>query len=394
MINLTDPMLEFLAYELALVFAIIAGILLVSNRRKQRKVHNASSNAVKKIKRNREVREQNLSQVLQEKYGLSDEALKVEVNDFLERERRIQKSLVKTYIEQDSNAFLNIPDLIEQAVDAALNIEPVGSHSAPHQAEKQASTEADLQQQIDHAAQTMERLLSQYQQLTGAAAIAGAAALPQTEENDAVIDEDSSESNVTAEVDQSSEPVEEQAFGDEHVEDVAFNEQADETAAAIEEEPAFIPVSDEITDTETQVVSESSAEEPLLSNDELDALLDGEDFSLEDENSDTAEPGETNELSDAETVAEPAYVVEINGDGDEPSSVQQQDLTEEELKRFTEISDDIEIPGAVDDILASLQDTEENLQPSVETASATEIDNDDIDQLLAQQDTIAEPEPE
>ena len=166
MINLTDPMLEFLAYELALVFAIIAGILLVSNRRKQRKVHNASSNAVKKIKRNREVREQNLSQVLQEKYGLSDEALKVEVNDFLERERRIQKSLVKTYIEQDSNAFLNIPDLIEQAVDAALNIEPVGSHSASHQAEKHTSTEADLQQQIDHAAQTMERLLSQYQQLT------------------------------------------------------------------------------------------------------------------------------------------------------------------------------------------------------------------------------------
>ncbi|WP_289281695.1 hypothetical protein, partial [Methylophaga sp. UBA5088] len=394
MINLTDPMLEFLAYELALIFAVIAGILLISNRKKRRKVHNAGTNAVKKIKRDQISREQNLSQVLHEKYALSDEALKAEVNDFLERERRIQKSLIKTYIEQDDKAFLAIPGLVEQAVDAALNIEPVGSHAKSQQSEETAPTADDLQQQIDHAAQTMERLLSQYQQLTGAS-MAAAAVLP-TEKEDVEIDESVTEEETPAEIDEVPEPQEEQTFGDGDEINQVFDDQAEVPSLSPETDVSEPTEPEDAADTDTPNAEipanndSSPEEEPILSNEELDALLDGDDFSLEDENASVSDPDNTNETRETEIRNEPVDVVEINGIADEADSVQQEELTDEELQRFTEVTDEIEIPGAVDDILSSLQDNEEKQQTSVETDSDTEIDNEDNESELTLDETITD----
>ena len=122
--TLTDPIFELLAYEVALIFAIIAGLLLFKSVKASRKLNTDTAKAVKQIKQNRSQREQAIRSVLAEKYGLDGEALNTETHNFIERETAIYKSLLNLFAEQDGKALVSIPQQLEKAIDAGLTIVP------------------------------------------------------------------------------------------------------------------------------------------------------------------------------------------------------------------------------------------------------------------------------
>ncbi|KKN50363.1 hypothetical protein LCGC14_0633490 [marine sediment metagenome] len=407
MINLSDPILELIAYELAAIFGIIALVLIVNQRKKFKRAETATAKAVKKIKRDREQREQALTDILKDKYGLTDDALEVEVNDFIERERRIQKSLVKTFIEQDPNSFTAIPELIEQAVDAALNIEPVGTqHEAVEQ--KEPVVIEDLQSQIDHAAQTMERLMLQYQAL-------------QTVSSDSIPE-------TNAEI--ATEPDVELADD----EPAAFSDQAVDEQVVVDDEPTVITEPDQMADEliddssvpQEQVADEQSDvveqenEAPLeqaepITDAELEAVLGGDDFELEDINADSSAE-EAEQLAVEENDGD---IIEIDGDSGVAEKDVEEELTDDDINRFTDNSPDVEISGGtgdadIDSILSETEltekkpDTSLDLRPSVEQPVSLDQDStgsaakesesqaiDDIDALLEQEaEPAIEPEAE
>ena len=123
--NFADPVLELLAYELALIFAVIAGSLVFKRLKQQRRINQQTAQTVKKIKQKQAERLNHLKTLLAEQYGMDGEALEQQATEFADKERQIYKSLLKVFVEQDSKAFASFPEQLEQAMDSALKLMPI-----------------------------------------------------------------------------------------------------------------------------------------------------------------------------------------------------------------------------------------------------------------------------
>ncbi|MDB2705804.1 hypothetical protein N9Y67_04705, partial [Pseudomonadota bacterium] len=79
--DMTDPILQMLAYELAAVLAVICIWLIMRANKKAKAVNISVTKAVKKFKRIKDARITTISGLLSGKYDLSDDAVNQTANE-------------------------------------------------------------------------------------------------------------------------------------------------------------------------------------------------------------------------------------------------------------------------------------------------------------------------
>ncbi|MCL5975266.1 MAG: hypothetical protein M1270_05470, partial [Gammaproteobacteria bacterium] len=120
--SLTDPVFQWLAYELAAIFAVLFIWVLIRARRKHKRTQAAAAKTAKFIKNSYEQRVASLSEQLSSRYGLSGAALDSMVEELMLREKEIFKSIVNLYSAQDEKTLNNFPEQITSLTDATLSI--------------------------------------------------------------------------------------------------------------------------------------------------------------------------------------------------------------------------------------------------------------------------------
>jgi len=102
---MTDPTFQMLAYELALIFGLLSSWLLFKAHKKNKKLQADAAAAVKKIKRLKDRRIEQLTTILSEKYGLTGQALEQAAEEFQNREQKIYKAQLALFVEQDTKTL-------------------------------------------------------------------------------------------------------------------------------------------------------------------------------------------------------------------------------------------------------------------------------------------------
>ncbi len=120
--SMTDPVFQWLAYELAAIFAILFIWVLLRARRKQKRTQAAAASKAKLLKNSYEQRVAALSSQLSTRYGLSGAALDSMVDELMLREKEIFKSIVNLYTQQDEKTLNNLPEQITALTDATISI--------------------------------------------------------------------------------------------------------------------------------------------------------------------------------------------------------------------------------------------------------------------------------
>ena len=103
--SFTDPVFQWLAYELAAIFAILFVWVVIRARRKHKRAQNAAAKTANLIKNSYEQRAAALSEQLANRYGLSGAALDTMVEELMLREKEIFKSIVNLYSTQDEKTL-------------------------------------------------------------------------------------------------------------------------------------------------------------------------------------------------------------------------------------------------------------------------------------------------
>lgn len=120
--SMTDPVFQWLAYELAAIFAILFIWVLLRARRKQKRTQTAAAKTARLLKNSYEQRVVALSSQLSSRYGLSGAALDSMVEELMLREKEIYKSIVNLYTQQDEKTLKNLPEQITALTDATISI--------------------------------------------------------------------------------------------------------------------------------------------------------------------------------------------------------------------------------------------------------------------------------
>ena len=144
--SMTDPVFQWLAYELAFIFAILFVWVLLRARRKHKRAQAAAAKTAKLIKNNHEQRFAALSSQLSERYGLSGAALDTMVEELMSREKEIFKSIVNLYSEQDEKSLGKLPEQITSLTDATLSIMQADIEQDPVESEmtEEIASETEL----------------------------------------------------------------------------------------------------------------------------------------------------------------------------------------------------------------------------------------------------------
>lgn len=156
----TDPVFQWLAYELAAIFAMIAIWLIYRMSRKSRKIAVETRSAVNTIKQSREERRQQLSETLHANYGFDGDILAAELDALMARERELHKYAMSVFVGQDPQALANLNTAIQQQLDAGLAITPI-SLSVPSESTQQvqqlAAENAELTATISRLTKQLEQ---------------------------------------------------------------------------------------------------------------------------------------------------------------------------------------------------------------------------------------------
>ena len=147
--SMTDPVFQWLAYELAFIFAILFVWVLLRARRKHKRAQAAAAKTAKLIKNNHEQRFAALSSQLSERYGLSGAALDTMVEELMSREKEIFKSIVNLYSEQDEKSLGKLPEQITSLTDATLSIMQADIEQDPVESEmtEEIASETELSEE-------------------------------------------------------------------------------------------------------------------------------------------------------------------------------------------------------------------------------------------------------
>ena len=398
---MTDPTLQMLAYELAAIFAVLCVWLILRANKKKKQANEAASKAVKRLKRAKDRRVNALSETLTEKYGLSAEALNQTVTEIQDREQQIYKVLLTLFVDQDNKSLTVFPEQLEQAIDACLNLLPVGrtinADDAEDLSEKIAEMSLKIDQLIIEAKQTDDQL--------NAPTEVSADEIGNDEK--VLIESTSEEPNVDAEI-KTGELSEE--LGDIDVSEEGFtiestdNNSVDESISGDNDTEEQSEQSD---NTETEDVAEvvetiEDAVDEILSpesstdvtDDDVDALLADLDMDLPEQ--DLTEGIDLSSI-DEDDSDEEINVKKPNAESvDTPADSASSDLKEISAPETVAASDDI------DDLLASVEAAEEPTEDVEEevdidqllaeqSAPETVAASDDIDDLLASVEVAEEP---
>lgn len=299
--NMTDPTFQLLAYELALVFGIFSLWLTLHLYKKNKKIQADAVTAVKKIKRLKDRRLKTLTEILSKKYGLAGQALEQTAQEFQQHEQNVYKAQLALFIEQDSKILKDAPNQLEAAIDACLNLLPVGSHAVVRvgQTDEELDDKVALTATIAATAVKVDQLIEGFRLLNSGDSVSE----PQTRVETAITDpesfietepgaeqentsasqpeeilEDEAEIEVEAQVEEA--PIEDEDIVlasdiDALLADVGDDDLLEagiDLAATESEELGDIPAKDDIDAILNQASSEMASEEVDI--DDIDAILD------------------------------------------------------------------------------------------------------------------------
>ena len=128
--DMTDPILQLLAYELAGIFAVISIWLIVRELKKRKKIHADADKAVKRLTKAKDSRIKALTALLSEKYGLIDDELEQTATNIQGQEQQIYKVLLTNFVYQDAKALTEFPGKLEHAINECLNLLPVANETS------------------------------------------------------------------------------------------------------------------------------------------------------------------------------------------------------------------------------------------------------------------------
>lgn len=298
---MTDPTFQLLAYELALVFGIFSLWLTLHLYKKNKKIQADAVTAVKKIKRLKDRRLKTLTEILSKKYGLAGQALEQTAQEFQQHEQNVYKAQLALFIEQDSKILKDAPNQLEAAIDACLNLLPVGSHAVVRvgQTDEELDDKVALTATIAATAVKVDQLIEGFRLLNSGDSVSE----PQTRVETAITDpesfietepgaeqentsasqpeeilEDEAEIEVEAQVEEA--PIEDEDIVlasdiDALLADVGDDDLLEagiDLAATESEELGDIPAKDDIDAILNQASSEMASEEVDI--DDIDAILD------------------------------------------------------------------------------------------------------------------------
>ncbi len=258
---MTDPALQMLAYELAIIFGILALYLGYKQYKKSKAVNAQASASVKKIKQLKKRRLDDLTSVLSEKYGLADEALTQTAEAIQKHEQLIYKSQVALFVEQEDKTLKAAPQQIEKLVDKCLALFPVGQVSVKPNAEQSKLGGEDLGAMLAQTNLKLDSLIEDVKHIKPAPLTESEAIEPEANDN---IPQEEDASELLADLDDTEAETE--------IVDEAVDEETIEVTKQVEADVEEIEIVGSAEGTKSLDVQEEKNEE-MVSADDIDALL-------------------------------------------------------------------------------------------------------------------------
>ncbi|MDQ7072619.1 MAG: hypothetical protein Q9N32_02455 [Gammaproteobacteria bacterium] len=95
---MNDPIMQMLAYELAVIFLLLSIWLIFRAYKKNKQVQSDAIKLAKKVSKDKDKRSEQLTEKLASKYGLTGEALSQAVADFQEKEQQLNKTVINLFV--------------------------------------------------------------------------------------------------------------------------------------------------------------------------------------------------------------------------------------------------------------------------------------------------------
>ncbi|NQY27670.1 MAG: hypothetical protein HRT92_10925, partial [Piscirickettsiaceae bacterium] len=334
---MTDPILQMLAYELAGIFAALSLWLILRASKKQNQVQADAAKAVKKLKRLKDQRLDSLNTLLAEKYGLVGEALSQTTLALQEHEQQIYKSLLTLFVEQNGKALSNLPSQVEKALNAGLDLLPVGVEHTSSEVIVSVDNTKELQEQIEENTQKLDQIMMVISQNQSAI----------TKDDKSNVEAVNIDIEVIESIGDTIDAEEDEADID--IDDIVANTEVtgiDVSDDIIEsdENTADSDVGDIVDDIVDDGDSDSEAnpveleEEDLVSVDDIDALLENIDVEIEVDDPPDDEAGEGIDLAALDEEEDSPKKIEaesVVATADSANSNQQQDKSEQSIESDT-----------------------------------------------------------
>jgi hypothetical protein len=174
--------------ELLLVLAVALAALLIMGARRRRQDRASALKLIQSTKEREAQRKEETSQWLQQKFGLSGEALERALHDMLKAEKLLIQRVVNLYVKRDRISLHELNIDVEAVGDPYRKLEISDAPVAAAGEESAAASDGDndalrmenenLKQELQITMETMSRMLGEYASMFGSSQAQGAAAAP------------------------------------------------------------------------------------------------------------------------------------------------------------------------------------------------------------------------
>ncbi len=161
--------------ESALVMLVLAGVIIFFRSRRSRQDKGKALELVARVNKDSKEKLDNLKIVLQETYGLDEEAAVEKADDLIKTEKKLYVKMLRVHMGHDRNAIASIDKDVKALIDNYRNLvegEPGGSEE---ETEKRATptilrgenkalrlAKAQLEADLAAAMETMENMMTEY----------------------------------------------------------------------------------------------------------------------------------------------------------------------------------------------------------------------------------------
>jgi hypothetical protein len=167
--------------ELLLVLAVALAALLIMGARRRRQDRASALKLIQSTKEREAQRKEETSQWLQQKFGLSGEALERALHDMLKAEKLLIQRVVNLYVKRDRISLHELNIDVEAVGDPYRKLEISDAPVAAAGEESAAASDGEnenLKQELQITMETMSRMLGEYASMFGSSQAQGAAAAP------------------------------------------------------------------------------------------------------------------------------------------------------------------------------------------------------------------------
>ncbi len=161
--------------ETAIVMLLLAGVFIYINSRRNRHNKGQAMELVARVKKNSKEKLDNLKLVLQETYGLEEDAAQDKAEDLLKTEKQLYAKMLRVHMGNDRNAIASIDNDVKALIDNYRNLVEADQDGDNEGSEKPSTprilrgenrelrlAKAQLEADLAAAMETMENMMTEY----------------------------------------------------------------------------------------------------------------------------------------------------------------------------------------------------------------------------------------